>query len=51
MVLTLHPDLAGRLAAQDELTRESKDEQHSAGLNDLTIEQKTIIDEYNERFE
>lgn len=47
-VLGSHPDLAGRLAAS-ELTRESADEQRSAGLNELTAEQKAAMDASNER--
>ncbi|XP_052758362.1 2-oxo-4-hydroxy-4-carboxy-5-ureidoimidazoline decarboxylase-like isoform X2 [Galleria mellonella] len=48
VVLRLHPDLAGRLASQGELTRESTAEQRSAGLLDLTEEQKSIINTSNE---
>ncbi|XP_023952823.2 2-oxo-4-hydroxy-4-carboxy-5-ureidoimidazoline decarboxylase [Bicyclus anynana] len=49
-VLKSHPDLAGRLAAKGELTQESTDEQRSAGLNELTVEQKAIMDFNNERY-
>ncbi|CAH0721648.1 unnamed protein product, partial [Brenthis ino] len=49
-VLSSHPDLAGRLAAQGELTRESAGEQRSAGLTDLTAEQKALIDLHNKRY-
>ncbi|KPJ01935.1 2-oxo-4-hydroxy-4-carboxy-5-ureidoimidazoline decarboxylase [Papilio xuthus] len=48
-VLKSHPDLAGRLAQQGDLTPESKEEQRSAGLNDLTEEQKQIMDDRNKR--
>ncbi|XP_028158073.1 2-oxo-4-hydroxy-4-carboxy-5-ureidoimidazoline decarboxylase-like [Ostrinia nubilalis] len=50
VILKLHPDLAGRLAAQGELTKESKQEQRSAGLNDLTEEQRFTINNSNERY-
>ncbi|XP_026765068.1 2-oxo-4-hydroxy-4-carboxy-5-ureidoimidazoline decarboxylase-like isoform X1 [Galleria mellonella] len=50
VVLRLHPDLAGRLASQGELTRESTAEQRSAGLLDLTEEQKSIINTSNEAY-
>lgn len=49
VVLKLHPDLAGRLAACGELTRESAGEQRKAGLSDLSEPQRNIIDEYNQR--
>ena len=35
-LICAHPDLAGRLALQNQLTRESTKEQASAGLNRLT---------------
>ncbi|KAJ8727040.1 hypothetical protein PYW08_015437 [Mythimna loreyi] len=50
MVLKLHPDLAGRLAAQGELTPESASEQKAAGLDVLTAEQKKAMDESNQRY-
>ncbi|XP_014355562.2 2-oxo-4-hydroxy-4-carboxy-5-ureidoimidazoline decarboxylase [Papilio machaon] len=49
-VLKSHPDLAGRLAQQGDLTPESTEEQRSAGLNDLTEEQKRIMDDRNKRY-
>ncbi|XP_038213157.1 2-oxo-4-hydroxy-4-carboxy-5-ureidoimidazoline decarboxylase-like [Zerene cesonia] len=49
-ILQSHPDLAGRLAAQGALTKESTEEQRSAGLQDVTSEQKSIIDLCNERY-
>nr|XP_032512312.1 2-oxo-4-hydroxy-4-carboxy-5-ureidoimidazoline decarboxylase-like [Danaus plexippus plexippus] len=49
-ILKSHPDLAGRLAARNELTRESANEQRSAGLTDLTFEQKSTIEVNNERY-
>lgn len=48
-MLKLHPDLAGRLAAKGGLTQESTREQRSAGLNDLTDEQRATINASNER--
>ncbi|KAJ0179389.1 hypothetical protein K1T71_005101 [Dendrolimus kikuchii] len=50
VILKLHPDLAGRLADRGQLTRESTSEQRSAGLHELTPEQKGIINERNERY-
>ncbi|XP_050672721.1 2-oxo-4-hydroxy-4-carboxy-5-ureidoimidazoline decarboxylase-like [Leptidea sinapis] len=50
VILKLHPDLAGRLASQGELTKESTEEQQSAGLDKLTLIQKTMIDICNERY-
>jgi 2-oxo-4-hydroxy-4-carboxy-5-ureidoimidazoline decarboxylase len=35
-LINAHPDLAGRLARQNQLTKESTGEQASAGLNALT---------------
>ncbi|CAG5055932.1 unnamed protein product [Parnassius apollo] len=49
-VLKSHPDLAGRLAIQGELTPESAEEQRSAGLNDLTADQKLLLDSRNKRY-
>lgn len=49
VILKLHPDLAGRLAAQGELTPESANEQRAAGLDALTAEQKKVMDERNQR--
>ncbi|XP_013185654.2 2-oxo-4-hydroxy-4-carboxy-5-ureidoimidazoline decarboxylase [Amyelois transitella] len=54
VILQLHPDLAGRMAAQGELTRESTEEQRSAGLLDLSNEQMETINirnySYREKF-
>ncbi|CAG9792033.1 unnamed protein product [Diatraea saccharalis] len=50
VILKLHPDLAGRMAAAGQLTHESAVEQKCAGLNDLTKEQRDIIDISNERY-
>ncbi|XP_030023620.2 2-oxo-4-hydroxy-4-carboxy-5-ureidoimidazoline decarboxylase-like [Manduca sexta] len=49
-ILQLHPDLAGRLAAHGKLTKESTNEQRAAGLHELTLQQKSLIDKYNERY-
>ena len=38
-LIRAHPDLAGRLAQQNKLTRESTREQASAGLNQLSAEE------------
>ncbi|XP_067000738.2 2-oxo-4-hydroxy-4-carboxy-5-ureidoimidazoline decarboxylase isoform X2 [Anabrus simplex] len=48
-VLLLHPDLAGRLAEQGQLTHESSREQKSAGLDSLSPADKTRINELNKR--
>jgi len=42
-ILRLHPDLAGRIAEQGRLTNESSKEQLSAGLNELTSEEKKTL--------
>ncbi|XP_022120672.2 2-oxo-4-hydroxy-4-carboxy-5-ureidoimidazoline decarboxylase-like [Pieris rapae] len=49
-ILKSHPDLAGRLAALGELTKESIEEQKSAGLDKINAEQKSIINACNERY-
>ncbi|XP_068628078.1 2-oxo-4-hydroxy-4-carboxy-5-ureidoimidazoline decarboxylase-like [Battus philenor] len=49
-ILKSHPDLAGRLALRGELTPESTEEQRSAGLHDLSEEQKLLMDTRNERY-
>ncbi|CAH2062840.1 unnamed protein product, partial [Iphiclides podalirius] len=49
-VLKSHPDLAGRLAQQGELTPESTAEQRSAGLNSLNEEEKNLMDSRNKRY-
>ena len=46
-VLTAHPDLAGRLAAAKQLTRESTTEQASAGLDTLSDEERGMFTELN----
>ncbi|XP_063636000.1 2-oxo-4-hydroxy-4-carboxy-5-ureidoimidazoline decarboxylase-like [Cydia splendana] len=50
MVLKLHPDLAGQLAARGELTRESTAEQRAAGLDRLSAEQVSLIGYRNEKY-
>ena len=51
-ILGVHPDLAGRLAQQGDLTEESLKEQKSAGLMaaDMEEERKREICELNERY-
>lgn len=46
-VLTVHPDLAGKLAAAKRLTAESSAEQASAGLDALTDAERTTFTEMN----
>ncbi|KAJ2950590.1 hypothetical protein O0L34_g8841 [Tuta absoluta] len=48
-VLKLHPDLAGKLVS-GELTRESSQEQKSAGLDKLTEDQRSVIQASNDRY-
>ncbi len=53
-LIRAHPDLAGRLALQNQLTAESTREQASAGLDQLTAEElagfQTLNAAYLERF-
>jgi 2-oxo-4-hydroxy-4-carboxy-5-ureidoimidazoline decarboxylase len=53
-LIRAHPDLAGRLARQNQLTRESATEQASAGLNRLTgaelAEFQNLNDSYKTKF-
>ncbi len=46
-LITAHPDLAGRLARQGQLTSESTQEQRSAGLDLLTNEEAAEFDRLN----
>ena len=46
-VLTAHPDLAGKLAAAKQLTKESTAEQASAGLDSLTDTERSMFTELN----
>ncbi|XP_052871398.1 2-oxo-4-hydroxy-4-carboxy-5-ureidoimidazoline decarboxylase-like, partial [Anopheles cruzii] len=48
-ILRLHPDLAGKLLDTNQLTKESSSEQNAAGLDSLSVEEKTKLTEYNER--
>jgi 2-oxo-4-hydroxy-4-carboxy-5-ureidoimidazoline decarboxylase len=45
-----HPDLAGRLARQNQLTKESTQEQASAGLNQLTDAELTAFQKLNDEY-
>lgn len=49
-VLVAHPDLAGKLASANLLTEESTNEQSSAGLDSLTIEEKTTFEKLNTQY-
>ncbi|KAG0717406.1 2-oxo-4-hydroxy-4-carboxy-5-ureidoimidazoline decarboxylase [Chionoecetes opilio] len=42
-ILRSHPDLAGRAAMEGQLTEESRQEQKSAGLGDLTAEERSKL--------
>jgi 2-oxo-4-hydroxy-4-carboxy--5-ureidoimidazoline (OHCU) decarboxylase len=50
-VLRLHPDLAGRLADEGRLTKDSLREQQSAGLHKLTPKEKAEINQLNARYD
>ncbi len=54
-LLRAHPDLAGRLALQGELTQASTDEQKSAGLDQCTREElerfQSLNKDYTDKFE
>lgn len=54
-ILRSHPDLAGKLLDENNVTEESAEEQASAGLNQLTAEQtKQLVHlntEYREKFD
>ena len=49
-VLRAHPDLAGKLAMAKRLTAESTQEQASAGLDQLTDDEKAIFTDLNARY-
>lgn len=49
-VLQSHPDLAGKLLDENKLSNESTDEQMSAGLNQLTVEQSLQMLELNTKY-
>lgn len=46
-LIRAHPDLVGRLALAGQLTRESTNEQASAGLNQLTPEEVALFQQNN----
>ena len=46
-LICAHPDLAGRLAQQNQLTAESTREQASAGLNQMSTAELTAFQELN----
>lgn len=54
-LIRAHPDLAGKLARQGELTNDSTDEQSSAGLDQCTNEEfekfQRLNDAYKEKFD
>lgn len=49
-VLQSHPDLAGKLMDENKLSNESTDEQISAGLNQLTVQQSLQMLELNTKY-
>ncbi|KAA0968628.1 allantoinase PuuE [Aureimonas fodinaquatilis] len=50
-ILQAHPDLAGRLALANVLTADSRSEQASAGLDQLTPEELTEFTELNSQYQ
>ncbi len=50
-LICAHPDLAGRLARQKQLTRESTHEQASAGLNQLSDAELAAFQKLNEAYQ
>lgn len=49
-ILRLHPDLAGKLADEGNLTKESTFEQNSAGLDKLSVINKRKMNLMNEEY-
>lgn len=49
-VLTAHPDLAGKLAAANQLTAESTAEQASVGLDHLTDDERQTFTDHNDNY-
>ena len=49
-LLNAHPDLAGKLATEDRLTRDSKSEQAGAGLDRCTPEEYAEFRDLNRRY-
>ena len=49
-ILRAHPDLAGKLSQANMLTPESRKEQNSAGLDNLTAQELKDLTELNERY-
>lgn len=50
MLIRAHPDLAGRLAQQNQLTAASTREQASAGLDTLSAEELEAFEELNDTY-
>ena len=49
-VILEHPDLAGKLAQSNKLGHESKVEQKSAGLSNLTVEELKKFKDLNKKY-
>jgi len=49
-ILMKYPDLAGKLCQQGLLTAESKKEHSSAGLTNITAEQRSLLTELNNNY-
>lgn len=49
-ILRSHPDLAGSMAMTGQLTKESQQEQKSAGLGDLTEDERKLMARLNESY-
>lgn len=49
-IIRCYPDLAGKMAQEDELTRDSLEEHKAAGLLDLTVEEKEEMSSLNDTY-
>ena len=50
VLIDSHPDLVGRLARRTDLTPESAAEQKAAGLDELDVEEASLLDRYNREY-
>ena len=48
--MRVHPDLAGRLASESALTKESTNEQTSAGLLSLSADEREYLQTHNNKY-
>ena len=49
-ILRVHPDLAGNLAQAGQLTKESSHEQSAANLNQMSPQEKTLLNTLNTQY-